>query len=333
MTAQNVQILLKSRPQGEASAEHFEVRTTEAPTPEPGEVLVEIKAISLDPAMRGWMNEGRSYIEPVGLGDVMRALCAGQIIASNAPSLQVGDYVTGSLGVQKYATAAAEELQKIDTSIAPLPTYLHVLGMTGMTAYFGMLDVGAIKPGDRVLVSGAAGAVGSVAAQIAKIKGCEVIGIAGGKEKCAYLTDTLGLDGAIDYRSESLSDGLSRTCPKGIDVFFDNVGGETLDAALTRLRRHARIVICGAISQYNNPQDIKGPKNYLSLLVNRARMEGMVVFDYRDRYGEAAREMAGWMQSGQLKHREHLVQGIESFPDHLMMLFRGQNFGKLILEP
>ncbi len=332
MTQENVQVRLAKRPVGEPKQTDFEITREPVPQPGDGEVLVEVQYLSLDPAMRGWMNEGKSYIEPVELGDVMRALGAGKVIESNDPKLKEGDSVTGQFGVQRYAVAQGRTLNKVDPEIAPLTTYLHVLGMTGMTGYFGILEVGELKEGDNVLISGAAGAVGSVAGQIAKIKGCKVVGIAGGKEKCDYLVNELGFDDAVDYRNEDIYKGLKRACPDGVDVFFDNVGGDILDAALTRLRRHARVVICGAISQYNNTEAPQGPSNYLSLLVNRARMQGMVVFDYADRYGEAAKEMAGWMRAGKLKHREHVVEDLESFPERLMMLFRGENFGKLVLK-
>ena len=210
--------------------------------------------------------------------------------------------------------------------------YLSVLGMTGMTAYFGLLDVGAAKEGDTVVVSGAAGAVGTVVGQIAKILGCRVVGIAGGADKCRWLVDGLGFDAAIDYKSEDVRKALREHCPKGIDVYFDNVGGEILDIVLTQLAMHARVVICGAISQYNATDGVKGPANYLSLLVNRARMQGMVVFDYAARYGEAAQAMAGWLADGRLKAREDIVDGFETFPDTLLKLFRGDNTGKLLLK-
>ncbi|MBA1148312.1 NADP-dependent oxidoreductase [Ectothiorhodospiraceae bacterium WFHF3C12] len=332
MSQDNTQVKLAARPKGEPKSSDFEITTGPVPAPGDGEVIVEVEYISLDPAMRGWMNEGKSYIKPVELGDVMRALAAGRVVQSNDPAFAEGDYVTGQLGVQQYAVARGKDLSKVDTSLAPLTTYLHVLGMTGMTAYFGINEVGELKEGENVLISGAAGAVGSIVGQIAKIKGCKVVGIAGGKEKCDYLINELGFDDAVDYRSEDVYKGLKRACPEGVDVFFDNVGGDILNAALTRLRMHARVVICGAISQYNNTEAPKGPSNYMSLLVNRAKMQGMVVFDYADRYGEAAKEMAGWMQAGKLKHKEHVVEGIDRFPEHLMMLFRGENFGKLVLK-
>ncbi len=234
------------------------------------------------------------------------------------------------LGVQEYAVAKVKNLTKVDPKLVPLPVYLGTLGMPGMTAYFGLLEVGRPKAGDTVVVSGAAGAVGQVVGQIAKIKGCRVVGIAGGKDKCDYLR-SIGFDAAIDYKHEDMKAALKQHCPKGVDVYFDNVGGEILDAVLTQLAMHARIVICGAISQYNEAR-VKGPSNYMSLLVNRATMQGMVVFDYASRYGEAAREMAGWMAAGQLKTREDIVDGLETFPDTLLKLFTGENTGKLVLK-
>lgn len=328
----NTQIKLAKRPVGEPKPTDFETVRAAIPQPAEGEVLVKVLYLSLDPAMRGWMNEGRSYIPPVQIGEVMRATGVGQVVASADPSFTTGDFVSGVTGVQEYAVLKASELNKIDPSAAPLPTYLHVLGMTGMTAYFGLLDIGQPKAGETVVISGAAGAVGTVVGQIAKIKGCRVVGIAGGKEKCDFLINELGFDAAIDYKQGNLKAELRSACPDGVDIFFDNVGGEILDTVLTRLRMHARVVICGAISQYNNTTPIKGPSNYMSLLVNRARMQGMVVFDYQDRYQQAAQEMAGWMAEGKLKHREHIVEGLETFPDRLMMLFHGENFGKLVLK-
>jgi hypothetical protein len=304
----------------------------EAPVAEPGEgeVLVKILYISLDPAMRGWMNEGKSYVPPVGIGEVMRAGAAGRVITSRDPNIAVGDHVVGVLGVQEYALAKAKGLTKVDPKLVPLPVYLGTLGMPGMTAYFGLLEIGQPKAGETVVVSGAAGAVGQVVGQIAKIKGCRVVGIAGGADKCAYLR-SIGFDAAIDYKHEDVKAALKQHCPKGVDVYFDNVGGEILDIVLTQLAMHARIVICGAISQYNEAK-MKGPSNYMSLLVNRAMMKGMVVFDYASRYGEAAREMAGWMATGQLKTREDVVEGLETFPDTLLKLFKGENIGKLVLK-
>lgn len=303
------------------------------PTVGEGQILIKNHYISLDPAMRGWINSSKSYIEPVEIGAVMRAGSIGQVVeANNHPKFKVGDYVTGWGGVQQYSLSDGDAYYKVDPTLAPLPTYIGTLGMPGMTAYFGILEVGNIKEGDVVLVSGAAGAVGSVVGQIAKIKGCRVIGIAGGPEKCKYLIDELGFDDAIDYKNENVKVGLKRCCPKGLDVYFDNVGGDILDAALTRLRMHARIVICGAISQYNNTTAIKGPSNYLSLLVNRARMEGMVVMDYAKGYRQAAAEMGQWMLEGKLKTREDVYEGIDNFYDTFKRLFTGEKKGKLVLK-
>ena len=250
--------------------------------------------------------------------------------------LAVGDTVSGGVGVQEYWIGAANDkttgFYKIDAKAAPLPKYLNALGMPGMTAYFGLLEVGQPKAGETVVVSGASGAVGQTVGQVAKHKGCRVVGIAGGKEKCDFVVNELGFDACIDYKNGSLKDGLKTHCPDGVDVYFDNVGGEMLDTVLTRLAMKARIIICGAISQYNNTTPVKGPANYLSLLVHRARMEGIVVFDYADRYTEGAAQMATWMREGSFKSREDIVDGLEKFPEALLMLFSGKNFGKLILQ-
>jgi NADPH-dependent curcumin reductase CurA len=299
--------------------------------PAEGELLVAVSHISLDPAMRGWMNDAKSYIRPVAIDEVMRAGGAGKVLASRHPGFKEGDLVAGSFGVQQYAISDGKGVRKVDTRFAPLTTYLGALGMPGMTAYFGLLDIGKPQPGQTVVVSGAAGAVGSVVGQIAKIKGCRVVGIAGGADKCALITQ-LGFDAAIDYKSTDVKAALKTHCPSGIDVYFDNVGGEILDAALARLALRARVVICGAISQYNNTEAVKGPANYLSLLVNRASMTGMVVFDYADRYAEGAREMAQWIAAGKLVAKEDVVAGgIDAFPDTLLKLFKGENVGKLVL--
>jgi NADPH-dependent curcumin reductase CurA len=333
MTAQtNRQFLLARRPVGQASREDFTFKEVPVAEPADGQVLLKNRYLSLDPAMRGWMNDSKSYIAPVALGDVMRALGVGEVIASKHPQFAVGDYLQGAVGVQDYFLGDPKGLHKVDPKLAPLPRYLSALGMTGMSAYFALLDVGAPKRGDTVVISGAAGAVGSVAGQIAKIKGCRVIGIAGGEEKCYSLINELGFDGAIDYKSEDLHTALKRECPNGVDVFFDNVGGDILDAVLSRLAPKARVVICGAISQYNNTTPVKGPANYLSLLFNRARMEGFVVMDYAPRFAEAGQEMAGWLAQGKLKSREHIVEGLETFPETLLKLFSGENFGKLVLK-
>ena len=332
-TIVNHEVRLGARPVG--LPKRTDWKFTEEPVREPreGEFLVKVSHISLDPAMRGWMNEGKSYIRPVEIGEVMRAGAAGKVMSSKHKDFKEGDLVAGSFGVQEYAISDGKGVRKVDTRFAPLPVYLSTLGMPGMTAYFGLLDIGKPQPGQTVVVSGAAGAVGSVVGQIAKIKGCRAVGIAGGRAKCDYVTNELGFDACADYKAGEVKAELKKHCPDGIDVYFDNVGGDILDAALARLAMRARIVICGAISQYNATAPMKGPSNYMSLLVNRASMTGMVVFDYADRYAEAAREMAGWIAAGKLVSKEDVVEGgIDAFPEVLLKLFRGENLGKLVLK-
>jgi NADPH-dependent curcumin reductase CurA len=332
----NQQFRLAARPVGMPKDSDWQ-RTSE-PVRElaDGDILVKVLYLSLDPAMRGWMNEGKSYIPPVGIGEVMRAGGIGRVMASKSSKFAVGDFVSGGAGVQEYWVGPADDktaaFYKVDPEAAPLPKYLNALGMPGMTAYFGLLEVGQPRAGETVVVSGAAGAVGQTVGQVAKQHGCRVVGIAGGRDKCDFVVNELGFDACIDYKGGSVKDGLKQHCPKGVDVYFDNVGGDILDAVLTRINRKARIVICGAISQYNNTTPVKGPANYLSLLVNRARMEGIVVFDWADRYHEGAAQMAQWMKEGNFKTREDIVDGIENFPQALLMLFEGRNFGKLILK-
>ncbi len=330
--SKNKQLLLQKRPLGLPEKDTWKLVETEIPTPSDGEILVKSEYISLDPAMRGWLNDVKSYIAPVQINEVMRAGGVGKVIASNNPSFSIGDHVYGNPGVQQYTVTDGKGWHKVDPKLAPLPTYTGALGMPGMTAYFGILEVGELKEGDTVLVSGAAGAVGSIVGQIAKIKNCTVIGIAGGADKCKYLVETLGFDGAIDYKNDNIASKLKEHFPKGIDVYFDNVGGEILDLALTRLAMRARIVICGAISQYNNKTAIKGPSNYLSLLVNRASMKGMVVFDHAKDYQKAAMQMGQWMAQGKLKSKEDVYEGIENFYETFLRLFSGEKLGKLVLK-
>jgi NADPH-dependent curcumin reductase CurA len=332
MSLTNHQFRLAARPVGLPKRSDFNYTEEPVHDPGPGQVLVKILYVSLDPAMRGWMNEGKSYIAPVGIGDVMRAGAIGKIVASQNPRFAVGDHVVGMFGVQEYALSDGKGLTKVDPKLAPLPVYLGTLGMPGLTAYFGLLEVGALKSGDTVVVSGAAGAVGMAVGQIAKIKGARAVGIAGGPQKCEYVVKELGFEACVDYKNEDVRVGLRQHCPNGINVYFDNVGGAILDAALGQLARGARVAICGAISQYCSTSGVKGPDNYLSLLVNSARMEGFVVFNYAARYGEALREMAGWYAAGKLKSREDIVAGLETFPETLCKLFHGENFGKLVLK-
>ena len=332
MTLTNHKFLLAARPVGMPKRSDWIYAEEPAGEPKDGDLLVQVLYISLDPAMRIWISQVHSYMPPVGIGEVMRALGVGIVTASRNPRFAVGDHVSGLFGMQEYALTDGRGVTKVDVGIAPLPTYLSVLGMTGMTAYFGLLDTGQPKPGEMVVVSAAAGAVGAVVGQIAKIKNCHVVGIAGGAEKCRYIVQELGFDAAIDYKSENVSRSLRKHCPEGIDVYFDNVGGAILDAALAQLKLRARIVICGAISQYNNTGPNTGPSNYMSLLVNRATMKGILVLDYVDRYAQAGAEMAAWMAAGKLKSREDIVEGLATFPETLLKLFKSENSGKLMLK-
>jgi NADPH-dependent curcumin reductase CurA len=329
----NHQVRLASRPVGLPVADNW--RATEEPVAEPadGQVLVKVLALSLDPAMRGWMNEGRSYIAPVGIGEVMRAGGVGRVLASKDAAFAPGDRVGGLLGAQEYACLPAKALQRIDLRLGSVTQWLNVLGMPGMTAYFGLKDVGQPKAGETLVVSGAAGAVGQTVGQLAKILGLRAVGIAGGADKCRWVVDELGFDACIDYKGGSVRDGLKQHCPKGIDIYFDNVGGEILDQVLARLAPKARIVLCGAISQYNASGGMQGPKNYMSLLVHRARMEGFVVFDYAARFPQAIAELSGYLKDGRLKSREDVVDGpVSLFPQTLNKLFAGENLGKLVLR-
>ncbi|AEM84358.1 Alcohol dehydrogenase zinc-binding domain protein [Streptomyces violaceusniger Tu 4113] len=328
----NHQMVLAARPEGDVKDTDFTLTTAEIPEPGEGQVVVKVDLISIDPAMRSWMNPGASYVPPVDLGAVMRAGGIGTVIASRHPGYAVGDELYGAFGVQEYALSDGTGLHKIDTSIAPKTTYLGALGITGLTAYFGLFDVARIQQGDTVVVSGAGGAVGSMVGQIAKITGCRAIGIAGGPEKCRTLVETIGFDAAIDYKNDDVRKALREYAPGGVDVYFDNVGGPILDAVLTRLARGARVVISGAMSQYNDQRPM-GPANYMSLLVNRASMTGMVVFDYEDRYPEATRQLAQWLAEAKLTSAEHVVEGsLGDFPSLLRGMFTGANTGKLILQ-
>jgi NADPH-dependent curcumin reductase len=334
----NHQVRLAQRPVGTPGRECWSFTAEPVAEPADGGVLVKSLALSLDPAMRGWMNEGKSYIPPVGIGEVMRAGGIGKVVASKNPKFAMGDVVSAGLGIQEYMLIPEDQIKrnglfKIDLRLGSMTQWMNVLGMPGMTGYFGLMDVGQPKPGETVVVSGAAGAVGQTVGQLAKIKGCRVVGIAGGKEKCDWVVNELGFDACIDYKAGNVKAALKDACPKGIDVYFDNVGGEILDDVLARIGRGARIIICGAISQYNNTTPVQGPKNYLSLLVNRARMEGIVVFDYADRYHLAVAEMAGYLKDGRMKSKEDVMEGgVNAFPEALIKLFTGANFGKLVLS-
>jgi NADPH-dependent curcumin reductase len=333
VTTLNAQWRLAARPVGLPQASDWEYVEEPAAEPEDGQFRVAVEYVSLDPAMRGWMNEARSYVPPVGIGEVMRAVGIGRVTESRHPDFEDGELVSGMFGVQRHAVSDGRAARKVDISLAPPPVHLGVLGMTGLTAYFGLLDIGRPEPGETVVVSGAAGAVGSVVGQIARIKGCRTVGIAGGPEKCAWIVDELGFDAAIDYKGGDLRAELRAATPDGIDVYFDNVGGETLDEVLRRIARGARVVICGAISQYNAEQPPRGPANYMQLLVQRASMTGFLVFDFAERYPEAIAQLAQWLRAGELQSREDVVRGgLAQFPEVFLRLFRGENTGKLILE-
>ena len=332
-TLSNHQVLLAARPVGLPKDSDWNIIETNTPELKSGEILVENKFISVDPAMRGWMNDRATYVPPIPLNSVMRALTVGKVIQSNSPSFSKGDEVAGLGGVQKFCTSDAKNWEKVDTSISPLPMWLDTLGIAGLTAYCGLLEVGQPKAGDTILVSGAAGSVGSHVGQIAKIKGCRVVGIAGGPEKCKHIVDTLHFDDAIDYKTEPLRDGLKRTCANGVDVFFDNVGGETLNLALGRINVGARVVICGAISQYNVTEVTTGPAAYINLLGRRSRMEGFIYFDFKDKWPAMQKDLASWHSSGKIQTQQDIARGdVSIFPQTLLRLFEGENFGKLMIE-
>jgi NADPH-dependent curcumin reductase len=332
VTLVNAQCRLAARPIGLPKSSDWDLVEEPAPEPSEGQFRVQVDYISLDPAMRSWMNAGRSYVPPVEIGEVMRAAGIGRVIDSRHPDYAVGDDVYGVFGVQRYAVSDGGGVTRVDTSLAPAPVHLGALGISGLTAYFGLLDVGRPEPGQTVVVSGAAGSVGSIAGQIARIKGCRAVGIAGGPEKCRWLVEELGFDGAIDYKAGDLRSQLREHAPDRVDVFFDNVGGEVLDEVLRRLARGARVVISGAVSQYNASEAPRGPVNYMQLLVQRASMTGFVIFDYAARFPEGMTQLTEWLRAGELQSREDVVQGdIDQFPDTLLRLFTGGNTGKLVL--
>src|SRR5271170_6404041 len=304
MTLVNTQCRLAARPIGLPKISDWEVVEGPVDGPADGEVLVRVEYVSVDPAMRTWMNAGRSYVPAVELGEVMRAGAIGRVVESRHPNFAVGDEVYGVFGVQRYAVSDGRGVTRVDIAIAPAPVHLGALGVSGLTAYFGLLDIGRPEPGQTVLVSAAAGSVGSIVGQIARIKGCRAVGIAGGEDKCRWLVDEVGFDAAIDYKTAGLRKELKIHAPDGVDVYFDNVGGATLEAALNRLAHGARIVLCGAVSQYNDAP--RGPANYMQLLVARASMTGFVIFDYAERYPEGVAQLAKWLNSGELQSHDQI---------------------------
>jgi NADPH-dependent curcumin reductase len=327
----NTQILLANRPDGMVKDSDFKIVSSDVPPINDGQVLIKIQYISIDPAIRGWMNAGTTYIPGIAIDGVIRAFSAGQIIESKHPDFHVGLFVEGLLGASSYAISDGKGLKILDLSKGSIPQQLGILGMPGMTAYFGLLERGQPQAGETVFVSGAAGVVGFTLGQIAKIKGCKVVGSAGGKEKCDYLLAN-GFDVVIDYKSQNIDEELKKHCPEGVSIYFDNVGGDTLDAALLNLAKGARVVICGAMSQYNDMKNVSGPKNYMKLVVARGEMKGIIVFDFLERYPEAIADISEWISEGKMTSKEHIIEGIENFPMAIRMLFEGKNFGKLLVK-
>ena len=326
------QVRFAQEADGLPTADTWQYSHDALPALKDGEILVKVHYVSVDPAMKGWISKKKSYIAPVELGDVMRGFGVAQVIESRSDYYQVGDFCTGFTGIQTHGVYNSRELRKIDANFAPLSRFMGGLGMPGFTAYFGLLDIGQPKEGETVVVSSAAGAVGHVVCQIAKLKGCRVVGIAGGPEKCAYLSDDLKLDAVIDYKQGNIAQQLKDTCPEGIDVYFDAVGGETLDAVLMLVNRHARLVICGAISQYENIQNPVGPGNYIQLIAQSCLMQGFTMRDYIHRIKEAFVDLLTWENEGKIIFREHILEGIENFPEAVEMVYQGKNHGKLMIK-
>jgi NADPH-dependent curcumin reductase CurA len=325
----NRRVLLASRPIGAVAESNFRIEESPLPKPGEGEVLVKNLWLSLDPYMRGRMSEAKSYAKGVDLGEVMCGQTVGEVIESRHPQFKPGDKVLTQLGWQLYGSV--KEVTKVDETRAPLSCYLGIVGMPGITAYFGLKEIGQAKAGDTVVVSAASGAVGSVVGQLAKLWGCRAVGIAGGREKCDYVRNELGFDACIDYKAGRLREELKEACPKGVDVYFDNVGGEILDLLLTRMNLFGRIVVCGLISDYSSTEPYK-LKNLRAVLVNRLKVQGMIVFDWKERYGEALKALGGYVAEGKLKYRESVVQGLENAPRGLMDLLSGKNFGKQLVK-
>ena len=329
----NTVVKLARRPQGHVQREDFTITQEPLAELKDGEIRVATQYISLDPAMRGWMNDSKSYVPSVGIGETMRAFAAGTVEASRNPKFKEGDTVSGLIGAQSHAVSDGQNVVKADTSLAPLQTWVGGLGMPGLTAYLGLTYVGEPKEGETLVVSAASGAVGQVVGQIGKIYGCRTVGIAGGPDKCAALTSEFGYDAAVDYKGGWLADDLKAACPDGIDVDFENVGGDIFDTVLAQMNFKGRVAICGLISAYNATSPVPGPYNFRSVLVNRLRIQGFIVFDFIKKYPEAYEKLGTWHKEGKLKFKEDVRGGgLEAFPDVLKMLYTGENFGKLILK-
>jgi NADPH-dependent curcumin reductase len=331
MNVQNRQILLKERPTGEPAVEHFELVSKPLPPIAAGQVLVRAHYLSLDPYMRGRMSAAKSYVQPVEIGDVMCGEVVGEVLETNNPKFAAGQFVHGALGWQQYAINDGTGLRRIDVSQAPPSAWLGVLGMPAVTAHIGLLDIGEPKPGETVVVSAASGAVGSIVGQIAKLKGARAIGIAGGANKCDYVVRELGFDACVDYKRAGWREELKAAAPNGVDVYFDNVGGEILDAVLARMNPFARLPLCGLISQYNTTEPY-GLKNIRSVLVNRVRMQGFIVTDKPERWRPAFADLAAWYAAGKLKYRESIAEGLENAPRAFIGMLRGENFGKQLVK-
>jgi len=333
VTNTNREWLLARRPDGEPDADSFELRETAVPTPEPGELLVRTRFLSVDPYMRGRMRDVESYAEPWDVGDALKGGVVGEVVESESDAYDAGDLVTGEGKWADYATLDADDVAPVDPTIADPEAYLGVLGMPGRTAYFGLLEVGQPKPGDTVVVSGAAGAVGSVVGQIAKRNGCRVVGFAGSDEKTDWLTDDLGFDAAINYKStDDYRAALAEAAPDGVDVYFDNVGGPITDAVFTQLNLDARVAVCGQIAHYNDEETPTGPRKLPQIIPVRARVEGLLVGDFATRFGEASEQLGQWVATGELEHRETVVEGLENAPDAFLGLFSGDNIGKQVVR-
>lgn len=326
------QIILKKRPTGTPSYDDFEMREVPVQSPSKGEILIRTVYISVDPYLRGRMNDAKSYIPPFKLDEAISSGVIGQVEESQSDLFKKGDFVLGSLAWQEYSIAKDISVRKIDPSLAPVSAYLSVLGMTGLTAYFGLLDIGKPKEGETVVVSGAAGAVGSIVGQIAKIKGARVVGIAGSDDKINYLVNDLGFDAAINYKKEEIRAALKEACPNGIDVYFENVGGKISDAIYPRLNNFARIPVCGAISAYNNEVADIGPRVQTYLIKTSSLMQGFTVGNYSSRFGEGAKALAGWLKEGKLKYEETITEGFEHTIDAFLDLFKGANLGKSLVK-
>lgn len=324
-------VRLRARPTGLPQASDWEIREEDLASPADGEILVAVRYVSVSPSIRSQMDAGGAYLPPLAIGDLARARAVGEVLESRAPAFAPGDHVEGLLGTQSHFTGPVLGMMKIDPKVAPIERYLGALGMTGFTAYFGLLEVGRPKAGETVVVSGAAGAVGSVAGQIAVLKGCRVVGIAGGPDKCAHVMGDLGFDACVDHLDDSLGDRLREAAPQGVDIYFDNVGGKVLDEVLLQLALRARIPLCGGIAHYNEVGTF-GLRNHLKLLETRARMEGFSVYDYTARHAEARDALAGWLADGAIVTREHVLDGLERFPEALQLLFGGAQIGKLMVR-